>query len=89
MPLDASASHLVRDFMQMNEMEVWGNWNVLKGRLKKMVARVTQNQKTFLKGSEEEYVGQRQIKIVAIARQAHHDSRFLHPSLHPWWRESQ
>ena len=46
----------------MNTMSLKGDWNVLKGRLKKKFARLTDNDPMFVEGQEDEIIGRIQQK---------------------------
>ena len=41
----------------MNKLEVKGDWNIIKGRLKQKFAKLTDNDLRFAEGQEEELVG--------------------------------
>ncbi|HXC98177.1 MAG TPA: CsbD family protein [Verrucomicrobiae bacterium] len=44
----------------MNKLEVKGDWNIIKGRLKQKFAKLTDNDLRFAEGQEEELVGRLQ-----------------------------
>jgi len=41
----------------MNTLEMKGNWNIAKGKLKQKWAKLTDNDLEFVEGKEEELVG--------------------------------
>ncbi len=47
----------------MNTTEMMGNWNVLKGKLKKQYAQLTEDDLTYVEGAEDELFGRLQIKL--------------------------
>jgi uncharacterized protein YjbJ (UPF0337 family) len=47
----------------MNQTEVKGNWNELKGKLKKKFAILTDNDLMFEEGKEDEFYGRLQQKL--------------------------
>ncbi len=47
----------------MNPTELEGNWNELKGKLKKKFAVLTDNDLMFEEGKKEEMLGKLQIKL--------------------------
>ena len=46
----------------MNQLEIKGNWNALKGKLKQKYGSLTDDDLTYLEGKEEELVGRIQQK---------------------------
>ena len=48
---------------KMNTIEVKGNWNEQKGKLKQKFAILTDNDLLFEKGKEEEMLGKLQVKL--------------------------
>ena len=44
----------------MNKLEIKGNWNILKGTLKKQYGMLTENDLAYEEGREDELVGQLQ-----------------------------
>ena len=46
----------------MNMLQAKGNWNVMKGKFKQKLARLTQDERQFTLGKEEELVGRIQKK---------------------------
>lgn len=46
----------------MNKLQIKGNWNVTKGKLKKRWADLTDNDLTYVEGQEDELVGRIQKK---------------------------
>ncbi|MBK5272696.1 MAG: CsbD family protein [Bacteroidia bacterium] len=47
----------------MNNLEVKGNWNEQKGKLKQKFASLTDNDLLFTKGKKDEMLGRLQIKL--------------------------
>jgi uncharacterized protein YjbJ (UPF0337 family) len=47
----------------MNQTEIKGNWNELKGKLKKKIAILTDNDLMFEEGKEDEFYGRLQQKL--------------------------
>jgi len=41
----------------MNTLEIKGDWNITKGKLKQKWAKLTDNDLTYTKGQEEELIG--------------------------------
>jgi uncharacterized protein YjbJ (UPF0337 family) len=46
----------------MNKLEIKGNWNVIKGKLKQKYGDLTDNDLTFIEGKEDELLGRLQTK---------------------------
>jgi len=47
----------------MNNLELKGNWNVIKGMLKQQFATLTDNDLLYDNGSEDEIIGRLQVKL--------------------------
>jgi len=47
----------------MNTIEVTGNWNKTKGKLKQKFAGLTENDLLFAEGKKDEMIGRLQIKL--------------------------
>lgn len=47
----------------MNETEMKGNWNVIKGKLKQKYGELTDDDLTFAEGKEDELWGKMQKKV--------------------------
>ncbi|QSE96439.1 CsbD family protein [Fulvivirga lutea] len=47
----------------MNKLEIKGNWNEMKGMLKKKYANLTDNDLVYAEGKEDELVGKLQKKL--------------------------
>jgi len=47
----------------MNSIELKGNWNEQKGKLKQKYASITDNDLLFLEGKKDEMLGKLQIKL--------------------------
>ncbi|MBN2891331.1 MAG: CsbD family protein [Bacteroidales bacterium] len=47
----------------MNKLQVKGNWNVVKGKLKQKYADLTDDDLTYVEGKENELLGRLQKKI--------------------------
>jgi len=46
----------------MNKLEIKGNWNVIKGKLKQKYGNLTDNDLTYIEGKEDELIGHLQAK---------------------------
>jgi uncharacterized protein YjbJ (UPF0337 family) len=46
----------------MNTLEIKGDWNIIKGKLKKTYAKLTDDDLAYVKGGEEELLGRLQKK---------------------------
>jgi uncharacterized protein YjbJ (UPF0337 family) len=44
----------------MNTLEIKGNWNLIKGKLKQTYAQLTDDDLTYVEGQEEELLGRLQ-----------------------------
>lgn len=44
----------------MNKLEIKGNWNIAKGKLKQKYAQLTDQDLTYVEGREEELIGRLQ-----------------------------
>lgn len=53
----------------MNRLEIKGNWNILKGKLKEKYASLTDDDRLFVKGKEEELLGRIQRRIGKTKRE--------------------
>ncbi|HLG40366.1 MAG TPA: CsbD family protein [Chitinophagaceae bacterium] len=47
----------------MNKLEVDGNWNEIKGKLKKKFATLTDNDLLYTEGQKDEMLGKLQVKL--------------------------
>ena len=47
----------------MNKLQIKGNWNEIKGKLKQKYAQLTDDDLTFAEGKEEELLGRLQQRI--------------------------
>jgi uncharacterized protein YjbJ (UPF0337 family) len=47
----------------MNKLEITGNWNIIKGKLKERFAVLTDNDLLYFKGKEDELIGRLQRKL--------------------------
>ena len=47
----------------MNTMEIKGNWNVAKGKLKQKYAQLTDSDLTYVEGKEDELLGRIQKRL--------------------------
>jgi uncharacterized protein YjbJ (UPF0337 family) len=47
----------------MNSIELKGNWNFIKGKLKQQYAELTDDDLTFVEGKEDEFYARLQIKL--------------------------
>ena len=48
------------EIFHMNKTTLKGNWNVIKGRLRKKYAQLTDDDLAYIEGSEEELIGRLQ-----------------------------
>jgi uncharacterized protein YjbJ (UPF0337 family) len=46
----------------MNNLQIKGNWNMIKGKLKQEFADLTDDDLTYIEGKEDELLGRIQIK---------------------------
>ncbi len=53
----------------MNKLELFGNWNIIKGKLKERFAVLTDNDLLYIKGKEEELLGRIQRKLGKTKRE--------------------
>jgi uncharacterized protein YjbJ (UPF0337 family) len=53
----------------MNKLELFGNWNILKGKLKARFAVLTDNDLLYIKGKEEQLLGRIQRKLGKTRRE--------------------
>ncbi len=47
----------------MNDLQIKGNWNEMKGQLKQKYSNLTDNDLTFTEGKEDELLGRLQKKL--------------------------
>ena len=47
----------------MNTLQLKGNWNVIRGKLKQQYAELTDNDLTYVEGKEEEITGRIQRRL--------------------------
>ncbi len=55
----------------MNLIELKGNWNEMKGKLKQQFATLTDNDLLLIEGKQEELVGRLQIKLGKTKEEIH------------------
>ncbi|PWA07310.1 CsbD family protein [Flavobacterium psychrotolerans] len=55
----------------MNTIELSGNWELQKGRLKQKFAALTDNDLLFVKGKKEEMIAKLQIKLGKTKEELH------------------
>jgi uncharacterized protein YjbJ (UPF0337 family) len=55
----------------MNTLEVKGNWNEQKGKLKQKFASLTENDLMFNEGQKDEMIGKLQIKLGKTKAELH------------------
>ena len=53
----------------MNKLEIKGNWNILKGKLKERFAKLTDDDLLYVQGKEEELLGRIQRRIGKTKRE--------------------
>ncbi len=56
--IEETVNHQQRKIM--NKLEIKGDWNIAKGKLKQKFAKLTDNDLRFVEGQEEELVGRLQ-----------------------------
>ena len=54
----------------MNKLQIKGNWNELKGKLKQQYAKLTDDDLTYTEGKEDELLGRMQKKLGVTAEEA-------------------
>lgn len=54
-----------------NQMELKGNWNETKGKLKQKFAKLTDDDLLFEEGKEDELVGRLQVKLGKTKEEIH------------------
>ena len=57
----------------MNKLEIKGDWNIIKGKLKQKYADLTDDDLIFCKGKEEELLGRLQKKLGRTKEQLHEE----------------
>ena len=57
----------------MNTLEIKGDWNILKGKLKQKYANLTDNDLTYVKGKEDELLGRLQKRTGRTREQLERD----------------
>ncbi|WP_276370234.1 CsbD family protein [Chryseolinea sp. H1M3-3] len=53
----------------MNKLELFGNWNIIKGKLKERFGVLTDNDLLYIKGKEEELLGRIQRRLGKTKRE--------------------
>jgi uncharacterized protein YjbJ (UPF0337 family) len=48
---------------KMDKLEIKGNWNVIKGKIKKQYGNLTSDDLTYIEGKSEELIGRLQKKL--------------------------
>ena len=56
----------------MNTLELKGDWNMIKGRLKQRFAKLTENDLDYKQGQEDELIGRIQKRTGATRRALEH-----------------
>ena len=59
----ASTRLLAREISVMTKLQIKGNWNEVKGKLKQKYAQLTDDDLTFAEGKEEELLGRLQQRL--------------------------
>jgi uncharacterized protein YjbJ (UPF0337 family) len=54
----------------MNKLQIKGNWNELKGKLKQQYAKLTDDDLTYTEGKEDELLGRIQKKLGVTGEEA-------------------
>lgn len=52
-----------KNHIAMNKLQIKGNWNVIKGKLKQKYGHLTDDDLTFVEGKEEELLGRVQTRL--------------------------
>ena len=60
---DASAASACCEAAGMNELQIKGNWNVIKGKLKQVYGELTDDDLAYSEGNEDQLVGRLQQKL--------------------------
>jgi uncharacterized protein YjbJ (UPF0337 family) len=60
---DASAASARCEAAGMNELQIKGNWNVIKGKLKQVYGELTDDDLAYSEGNEDQLVGRLQQKL--------------------------
>lgn len=55
----------------MNSLEIPGNWNEIKGKLKKKFTKLTDKDVLLIEGKKEELVGRLQVKLGKTKEEIH------------------
>jgi uncharacterized protein YjbJ (UPF0337 family) len=58
--------------MNETKLNLKGNWNVIKGKLKQTYGQLTDNDLTFVEGQEDELVGRIQKRVGATSAEIRH-----------------
>ena len=56
----------------MNKLQIKGNWNEVKGKLKQQYAKLTDDDLTYVEGKEDELLGRIQKRLGVSAEEARH-----------------
>ena len=54
---------MIKNGGMMDKLEMIGNWNIVKGKLKQKFSILSDNDLNYVKGKEEELIGKLQIKL--------------------------
>ena len=54
----------------MNKLQIKGNWNEMKGKLKQQYAKLTDDDLTYVEGKEDELLGRIQKRLGVSAEEA-------------------
>ena len=54
----------------MNKLQIKGNWNEVKGKLKQQYAKLTNDDLTYVEGKEDELLGRIQKRLGVSAEEA-------------------
>ena len=54
----------------MNKLQIKGNWNEVKGKLKQQYAKLTDDDLTYVEGKEDELLGRIQKKLGVTGEEA-------------------
>jgi len=62
-PRAVSRFHIETNLTYMTTLEIKGNWNVIKGKLKQKYGQLTDDDLAFVQGKEEELLGRVQSRL--------------------------
>jgi uncharacterized protein YjbJ (UPF0337 family) len=63
MQIGASGNNDSNEVLNMTKLEIKGNWNEIKGKLKQKYAQLTDDDLTFAEGKDDELLGRLQQRL--------------------------